>query len=166
MTSVRALVAALLCCLALAASAPVSAADAAQGRTAFDEGQRLVLAGDYRAALAAFEKGYLATDDAAFLLNMAQCHRLLGENKEAVMMFKLYLKSTPETGNREARSVATKAIRELESAPAAAPTPPPTAAAQPRPAPSRQRRAACPCSSLRPSSIRNRPRPPRPRVPT
>jgi len=58
--------------LILAASAPdVAAADLAQGRAAFDEGRRLIQAGDHRAALAQFKKGYLSTEDASFLLNIA-----------------------------------------------------------------------------------------------
>jgi tetratricopeptide (TPR) repeat protein len=115
MISIRFLVAALLCGLAQAAPAPfAAAADLAQANAAFEEGQRLFLAGNYREALAAFDKGYLATDDAAFLLNMAQCHRFLKENKEALRLYQLYLKSTPEGANPEAREVATKAVRELE----------------------------------------------------
>jgi len=141
----RAFVAAVLCCLTLAASRPcLAAVDPAQGKAAFDEGQRRFLAGDYREALAWFEKGYLFTDDAAFLLNIAQCQRLLGAPKEALVMYRLYLKSTPEWANREGRAVATKAIRELDSEAAGAPaagaasTPPgpalPPAAAEPMPA--------------------------------
>ena len=116
MTCPRDVVAVLLCCLPLAAAAPAAAApDPAQGRTAFDEGQKLFVAGDYPQALAWFERGWLASEDPAFLLNIAQCHRSLGEPKEALMMFRLYLKSSPEGVNRQARAVATKAIRELES---------------------------------------------------
>jgi tetratricopeptide (TPR) repeat protein len=115
MASIRSVVATLVCCLTLAASAPsVAAADPAQGRVAFDEGQRLFLAGDYREALAWFKKGFLDTEDAAFLLNIAQCHRFLGEPKEALLMYRLYLRSAPEGVNQEARAVAKKAIRELE----------------------------------------------------
>jgi tetratricopeptide (TPR) repeat protein len=128
MTRARVLVALIGCSLLLAAPPPaLAASDPAAGRAAFDEGQRQFLAGDYRAALAAFEKGYLLTDDAAFTLNIAQCHRYLGETKEALLMYRIYLKATPERGNREARAVATKAIRELEAEVAAAPAAPPGA---------------------------------------
>jgi tetratricopeptide (TPR) repeat protein len=111
----------------------MAVADPAQGRAAFDEGRRLIQAGDYRAALAQFKKGYLSTEDASFLLNIAQCHRLLGEPAEALMMYRLYLKSAHAGANPEAQAVATKAIRELEgetAAPAATPagTPAPPAA--------------------------------------
>ena len=92
----------------------------------FDEGQKRFLAGEYREALGWFKKGFLATEDPSFLLNIAQCHRSLGESKEALMMYRLYLKSTPDGKNREARAVAAKAIRELEVE-AAAPAAPPAA---------------------------------------
>ena len=112
----------------------MAAADPAQGKAAFDEGQRRFLAGDYREALAWFKKGYLATDDVAFLLNIAQCQRFLGETKEALMMYRVFLKSMPEWANREARAVATKAIRELELEAVTAP-PLASASASPSPAP-------------------------------
>jgi tetratricopeptide (TPR) repeat protein len=115
MALLRAVVGVLTCCLMLAAPArPVAAADSAQGRDAFAEGQKLFLAGEYHGALTWFKNGYQQTQDPAFLLNIAQCHRSLGEAQEALMMFSLYLKSSPEGSNPQARSVATKAIKELE----------------------------------------------------
>jgi len=115
MIGVRALVPVLCCCLALAISQPAAAAGGAgQGKAAFDQGQRQFLAGNYRDALASFKRGYEVTQDPAFLLNAAQCHRFLDELDEALTMYRLYLKRTPELANREARAVATKAIRELE----------------------------------------------------
>lgn len=137
MSGIRGVASVLVCCLILAASAPAgAAADPAQGRVAFDEGRRLIQAGDYRAALAQFKKGYLSTEDASFLLNIAQCHRLLGEPAEALMMYRLYLKSAQAGANPEAKAVATKAIRELEgetaapaARPAATPVPPAATAA-------------------------------------
>jgi tetratricopeptide (TPR) repeat protein len=115
MTSFRLLAVVLLGCLALTASAPSVAAGSDQGRAAFAEGQKLFLAGDFRGALAWFKNGYAHTQDASFLLNMAQCHRSLGEAQEALTMFRLYLNFSPEVTNPEARAVATQAIKELES---------------------------------------------------
>jgi hypothetical protein len=129
MTSVRVLAVILLCGLALAASAtPAAAAEPAQARVAFAEGQKLFLAGDYRGAMTWFKNGYLQTQDPAFLLNMAQCHRSLGETQEALMMFRLYLKSSPEGSDPRSRALATKALKELESE---AKTAPPAPAATP-----------------------------------
>jgi tetratricopeptide (TPR) repeat protein len=105
-------------------AAPSRADDAAAGRAAFAEGQKQFVGGDYRAALASFKNGYVLTQDPAFLLNIAQCHRSLGDKAEALMMFRLYLKSSLEGVNPGARALATKAINELESENrAAAPAP-------------------------------------------
>jgi tetratricopeptide (TPR) repeat protein len=125
MSGIRGVATVLVCCVILAATAPAAAAsDPAQGRADFDQGRRQFQAGDYREALASFKKGFLVTEDASFLLNIAQCHRFLGETAEALMMYRLYLKSARAGGNPEAQAVATKAIRELEGE-AAAPAAPP-----------------------------------------
>ncbi len=119
---------AFTCVLVWAALAPsVAVADPAQGQAAFAEGQRLFLAGDYRGALTRFKTGYEQTQDPAFLLNIAQCHRSLGESGDASMMFRLYLKSSPQGLNPDARAAAAKAIKELEAETKA--TPPTKAAA-------------------------------------
>jgi hypothetical protein len=116
MASVRALVVVLLCSLGVAFWArPAAAGDAEQARAAFSEGQKLFLGGDYRGAMTWFKKGYLQTQDPAFLLNLAQCHRSLRESQEALMMFRLYLSSSPEGVDPQSRAAAAKAIKELES---------------------------------------------------
>jgi tetratricopeptide (TPR) repeat protein len=113
MLSMRGLFGVLAFCLVLAA--PALAADSTQGQAAFAEGRKLFLAGDFRGALTWFKNGYVQSEDSAFLLNIAQCHRSLGDNSEALMMFRLYLKSSSEGANPDARAVASKAIKELES---------------------------------------------------
>jgi tetratricopeptide (TPR) repeat protein len=123
MTSLRGFLSVLACCLVLAVPVlSVAAADPAQGQAAFAEGQKLFVAGDYHGALTWFKNGYTQTEDAAFLLNIAQCHRFLGEDQAALRMFRLFLKSAPEGTSPQARAVATKAIKELESAPKAEPS--------------------------------------------
>ena len=121
MSSVRSFLGALLCCLVLTATVPsVSAAESTQAQTVFAEGRKLFAAGDYRGALTWFKNGYTQTKDPAFLLNMAQCHRSLGEGETALEMFRSYLKSPPEQTTPATRDIASKAIKELESAPKAA----------------------------------------------
>ncbi len=146
MTSIRGLLGVLACCLVLTASTPsVAAADPAQAEAAFAEGQKQFVAGNYRGALTWFKKGYLETQDPAFLLNIAQCHRSLGESQAALKMFRLYLSSSPEGTSPATRAIATKAIKEIESAPkveplapaGAASASPAPAAAVPAPAPTR-----------------------------
>jgi tetratricopeptide (TPR) repeat protein len=134
MALVRGFVVVLVGCLALTAPSRSMAADPDQ---VFAEGQRLFRAGDHRGALKWFKNGYLQTQDPAFLLDIAQCHRALGENQEALMMFRLYLKSSPEATNPEARAVTTQAIKEIEREAKSAPrnlVAPATAAPAPAPA--------------------------------
>jgi hypothetical protein len=85
MSGIRGVASVVVCSLILAVAAPAAAAaDPAQGRAAFDEGRRLFHASDHRKALASFKKGFLSMADTSFLLNIAQCHRFLGEPKEAL----------------------------------------------------------------------------------
>ena len=115
-----------------------------QGRAAFAEGQKLFVAGDFRGALTWFKNGYMQSQDPAFLLNIAQCHRSLGETQEALMMFRLYLKSSPEGLNPQARVVASTAIKELESGAEATPPGAASGNAVPAAAPAAPARQALP----------------------
>ena len=120
---------------------PAAAADdRVRAKAAFEEGRKLFQVGDYREALARFKQAFMYKEDAAFLLNIAQCHRFLGENKEALTLYRRYLKAAPEGEGQEVREVVEKAIRELESVTAgpapAATTPtgtPPAATTAPAP---------------------------------
>jgi tetratricopeptide (TPR) repeat protein len=122
----------------------MAAAAPDQGRAAFAEGQKLFVAGDFREALTWFKNGYMQTQDPAFLLNIAQCHRSLGESQEALMMFRLYLKSSPEGLNPQARAVASTAIKELESGTASTKPGPIGSTATPAAAPAATRAATPP----------------------
>jgi tetratricopeptide (TPR) repeat protein len=128
---------------------PAAAADdRVRAKAAFEEGRKLFQVGDYREALARFKQAFMYKEDAAFLLNIAQCHRFLGENKEALTLYRRYLKAVPEGESPEIRKVVENAIRDLESATAgpaptattapgtpSAPTSTPTPAGQPVAAP-------------------------------
>jgi hypothetical protein len=67
----------------------------------------------YKEALGEYEQAYIAKQDASFLYNIAQCHRLMGNRAEAVKFYQRYLKDAPGAPNRE---VAEKHIRDLEAA--------------------------------------------------
>jgi hypothetical protein len=62
-------------------------------------------------ALAEYEAAYLAVPDAALLFNIAQCHRKLGHDKEALAFYKTYLRNAPRAPNR---ADVEKRIQELE----------------------------------------------------
>ena len=64
-------------------------------------------------ALAEYEAAYLAVPDPALLFNIAQCHRKLGHDKEALAFYKTYLRNAPRAANR---ADVEKRIQEIESA--------------------------------------------------
>ncbi len=69
-------------------------------RAAYQEGTKLFEVGEYQSALAAFKRAYLAYDEPAFLFNIGQCHRLLGDKAEAVRSYRQYLRKVPDSPNR------------------------------------------------------------------
>jgi tetratricopeptide (TPR) repeat protein len=100
----------------------------------FVAGKQLYEAHLYRRALAEFEVGYVATELPGFLLNMAQCHRQLGELDEALRDYQSYLGyDATSDAAREVREI----VAELEQRvrPAAEPPLPPPPPPPPPPAP-------------------------------
>src|SRR5262245_42069698 len=82
-------------------------------REAYTEGTRQFEIGEYRAALDAFKRAYLNYEEPAFLFNIAQCHRMLGEKAEALRAYRNFLRKLPETDNRKEIE---KIIANLEAA--------------------------------------------------
>jgi hypothetical protein len=71
-------------------------------------------------ALAEYEAAYLGVPDPALLFNIAQCHRKLGHDKEAVAFYKTYLRNAPRATNR---ADVEKRIQEIETGNVAASRP-------------------------------------------
>jgi len=124
------------------------AADPAKvaARAHFESAKRLFEVREYARALEEYKEAYLAKPDAAFLYNIAQCHRKLGQNAQALDFFQQFLrKSLPDDAIRpqvEARIAEieaeeqSKAPRAPEAKPApAAPLAPLPATATPAPPP-------------------------------
>ena len=81
--------------------APATAADAkAIAITHYQLGIRLYNLGEYAKARDEFKTAYLAKDDPAFLYNLGQCARLLGEYEEAIQRYRAYLRERPNAPNR------------------------------------------------------------------
>jgi tetratricopeptide (TPR) repeat protein len=99
----------------LAGSGAARAGDpnAEKARAHFQQGDTYFKLDKYPAALQEFEQAYLAKQDASFLYNIAQCHRLMGNRVEAIRFYKRYINDAPTAANRP---VAEKHIRDLESA--------------------------------------------------
>jgi hypothetical protein len=113
---------------------PGRAAAVKKARDHFQTGQRLYTVSRYREALEQFKNAFLEIEDPVFLYNIAQCHRLLGENIEAVRFYRRYVEAAPGAAERQR---AQKWIAELEGKPpsTAAVAPPPARVLAPPPAP-------------------------------
>jgi tetratricopeptide (TPR) repeat protein len=139
-----ALVGALLSLLVLTARTPLAHADPAQARKHFEMGRRYVQVDEYRKAIEEFKAAHVLEPDPAFLYNIAECYRRLGENDDALKFYRRFLSLAP-AGNPQ-RALAATRVEELEKAgvktapavaerPVAVAAPPaPTAAPVPLPA--------------------------------
>jgi hypothetical protein len=106
----------------------------AQARVHFEQGRKLYQVGDYAPALDEFKRAFLLKEDPVFIFNIAQCHRQLGDVRQAIVFYRRYLGTNPPATHR--RQVE-KLIADLEHgqpAPPADPAPPPDQGVTLRPA--------------------------------
>jgi tetratricopeptide (TPR) repeat protein len=104
------------------AAAPPTESRLAEAKQHYAAATKFYDLAEYENALREFKEAYRAVEDPAFLFNIAQCHRKLGNNPEAITFYRTYLRRAPHAANR---TEVEKRIAELERAPAA-PAPPPT----------------------------------------
>jgi len=106
-----------------------ASADPALARKHFDLGKRYFQVEELRKAIDEFKAAHIEEPDPAFLYNIAECYRKLGEADEAIGFYRRYLSLTSQSAPM--RSTAAQHITELEAAraptPAPAPPPPPAA---------------------------------------
>ena len=81
---------------------PVMDEATARAKKLFREGEKLFALGKFSQALAKYEKAYEAKPIPAFLFNIGQCHRNLGDYDQAIFSFRKYLKLSPDASNRDA----------------------------------------------------------------
>ncbi len=74
-----------------------SAQDENEGRRQYKIGDQLMGKGKYAEAAAAFESGYAASPRAGFLLNIANCHRRLGDLSKARQYYWRFLDAAPKS---------------------------------------------------------------------
>ena len=92
------------------------AEDKDAARREYAEGTRRYDLNEFGPALEAFKRAYLAYEDPAFLYNIAQCYRQLGDEVQRDQFYRSYLRKLPDAANAdEVRST----ISSLESAIAA-----------------------------------------------
>jgi tetratricopeptide (TPR) repeat protein len=113
----------------------VRAADAnatAEAKRRYAQGVRHYDLAEYEAALTEFKEAYRAADDPAFLFNIAQCHRKLGNLPEAITFYRTYLRRASNVPNRtelQRRIAELEHEQALRERAAAASSPPPATAA-------------------------------------
>jgi tetratricopeptide (TPR) repeat protein len=72
-----------------------------RAKALFAEGNQHYNLGEFAPALEAYKAAYRIAPYAAFLFNIAQCHRKLGQHKEAIAMYQSYLVGLPTAPNKE-----------------------------------------------------------------
>ena len=78
-------------------------ADAGQARAHFERGRTFFEVDEYRKAIAEFKAAHIEKPDPAFLYNIAECYRRLGEVSEALQFYRRFL-ATRRPATRLARS--------------------------------------------------------------
>jgi tetratricopeptide (TPR) repeat protein len=82
------------------ASAPAPSSGEQVARTHFAKGEKAFSIGRFAEALEAYEKAYEALPLPAFVFNIAQCHRNLGQHERAIFFYRRYLALEPNPPNR------------------------------------------------------------------
>jgi hypothetical protein len=119
-----------------ALAAPPTLEEKAKAREHYQKGLTHYDIKEYSDALAEFKNAYRVVQDPAFLFNIAQCYRKLGQDIEALDYYRNYLRRFPNAPNHaEVERRIQEIERELAAArtPAATPAPAPAGSA-PRPA--------------------------------
>ncbi len=94
-------------------------------KAAFQEGTRQFDLANFDRALESFKRAYLAYEEPAFLFNIAQCHRALGNRTEAVRFYRTFLRKVPEAPNhKEVRAIVATLEAELAAERSTASAPP------------------------------------------
>jgi tetratricopeptide (TPR) repeat protein len=74
-----------------------AAADETSARRLFDEGKRLFALRRFREALQKFTRAYELRPLSGFLFNLGQCHRFLGDCRQAVFFYSGFVRENPGT---------------------------------------------------------------------
>jgi tetratricopeptide (TPR) repeat protein len=101
----------------------------------FETARRLYDLREYAKALEEYKAAYMVKPDPAFLFNIGQCHRKLGQNPQALDFFQQYLKKAPADDPN--RSLVESRIADIQAEERAktAPAPSPVAPVAPAPLP-------------------------------
>jgi tetratricopeptide (TPR) repeat protein len=101
-----------------AADAEVPSSDATHAVRLNDSGSELYAAGNYAAALDAFQRAYALIAEPNLLFNIAGCHERLGQRSQAIEYYRWFLGTA--SANPEGRRRAIAALSRLETEPSSA----------------------------------------------
>src|SRR5262245_43542283 len=91
----------LLLAISLAAGVARATDDTiAKARARYESGVTHYNLGEYQAALVEFTEAYRLKRDPAFLFNIGQSHRQLGEHEKAIRVYRTYLREAPNSRRR------------------------------------------------------------------
>jgi hypothetical protein len=82
-----------------------------QAKIAWKKGLQLFKTNRYQEAQVQFAQGYAFSHNAAFLFNMAECARMIKDNKQAYQLYRRYLSEHPKS---KLRAKAVQRCQELE----------------------------------------------------
>lgn len=88
-------------------------ADATNARAHYDKGRAYFEVDEYRKAIAEFKSAHIEKADPAFLYNIAECYRRLGEVPEALQFFRRFLATAPP--DDKTRPVVEQRIADLKT---------------------------------------------------
>jgi tetratricopeptide (TPR) repeat protein len=71
-----------------------------RAKVLFSDGNQHYNLGEFPQALELYKAAYRVKPLAAFLFNIAQCHRKLGQHQDAITMYQSYLAGVPDAQNR------------------------------------------------------------------
>jgi hypothetical protein len=115
-----------------------------------EQGRRAYNLGHWADALTNFEKAYELSGDSALLFNLAETHRQLGQNADALRLYNAYLRELPNGPDHQTAEMQVKNLSEATGAKApVAATPPPAANPSP-PAPASAQSPTWPPPATRP----------------
>jgi tetratricopeptide (TPR) repeat protein len=89
-------------------------ADPARARAHFDLGKRYFEVDEYVKAIEEFKAAHVEEPDPAFLYNIAECYRHMGETKEALVFYRRFLLLSPP--NAPTRASVEKRVAALQAA--------------------------------------------------
>jgi tetratricopeptide (TPR) repeat protein len=104
---------ALLSIVCLCVVPRLALADAANARAHFDKGRTFFEVDEYRKAIAEFKAAHIEKPDPAFLYNIGESYRRLGEVPEALQFYRRFLATTPP--DDKTRPVVEQRIADLKT---------------------------------------------------